>query len=424
MASISDNLLSRLRKSLAECCTTQFSSDQALKVAFTGRSLSDYKDSLPQASNPEERIIFLIDFLGSRKQYGKDVLVTFLEVMSERQPNGDSCKDTLLKLAHELESELGTEVMQPTNEFLKPTETSNPHSPQKEVELMAKRNTLNPEPQNPTLKVSVADAREKLQARIDSGKELKQKISAIQSQEVFSQLQREMYDWSNYNMKLLSLSLFENFNKNEYEMLYIGSASSEPLSHLKESLLGDITYYIDRLSEILNTLELYSVVPTQQPVIAGTPKNVAAKTEIFIVHGHDGEAKHSVARFIERLGFSPIILQEMPNGGRTIIEKFEENSANVGFAIVLLTPDDTAFANKNPKLVQSRARENVIFELGYFNGKLGRSKVCVLTKGGVAILSDYSGVLYIALDDSDGWKLQLAKEMKNAGLAIDSNKVL
>jgi predicted nucleotide-binding protein len=97
--------------------------------------------------------------------------------------------------------------------------------------------------------------------------------------------------------------------------------------------------------------------------------------------------KESVARFLEKLDLRPIILHEQPNKGRTVIEKFEAHS-DVGFAVVLLTPDDVGGLASSPDKLSRRARQNVILELGYFIGKLGRAKVCALYKEGVEIPSD------------------------------------
>jgi predicted nucleotide-binding protein len=101
--------------------------------------------------------------------------------------------------------------------------------------------------------------------------------------------------------------------------------------------------------------------------------------EVFIVHGHDEAAKQAVSRFIEKLGFTATILHEQPNAGRTIIEKIEAYS-NVGFAIILLTPDDIGGTSDKPDVLNPRARQNVILELGYFFAKLGRQRVCALYK--------------------------------------------
>ena len=145
--------------------------------------------------------------------------------------------------------------------------------------------------------------------------------------------------------------------------------------------------------------------------------------EVFIVHGrHDG-AKQMVARFLERLELSPIILHEQPNQGQTIIEKFEEHS-NVGFAVVLLTPDDVGGPADEGNTQRPRARQNVILELGFFLGKLGRERTCALLVDDVEIPSDYDGVLYIPMDGQGAWMMNLVRELKGAGLEVDANLAL
>ncbi len=132
-------------------------------------------------------------------------------------------------------------------------------------------------------------------------------------------------------------------------------------------------------------------------------------------------ALSTVARLIEHLKLVPVILNEQPNKGRTIIEKFVDH-ANVGFAIVLLTPDDRGglfsdkYENQKP-----RARQNVILELGFFLCKLGRERVCALCKGDVETPSDYDGVVYVKLDEGGAWRIAVGKELKAAGYNIDMN---
>ena len=127
----------------------------------------------------------------------------------------------------------------------------------------------------------------------------------------------------------------------------------------------------------------------------------------------------TVARFLEKLRLDPIILHEQPSMGRTVIEKFEAH-ADVGFAVVLLTPDDMGGLASGGE-VKPRARQNVILELGYFIGSLGRAKVCALYVEGVEIPSDIHGVLYVSYDAAGGWRLKLASEIRAAGLPVDMN---
>ena len=150
------------------------------------------------------------------------------------------------------------------------------------------------------------------------------------------------------------------------------------------------------------------------------PSNIS---EVFVVHGRDDGTKNTVARFLERLGLQPVVLAELPSQGRTIIEKFERH-AQVAFAVVLLTPDDAGSLRDEEDTPNPRARQNVIFEMGFFIGKLGRDRVCALTEDIVEIPSDYAGVVYIPLDESEGWKLALVRELQKAGLAVDANQAI
>jgi hypothetical protein len=144
--------------------------------------------------------------------------------------------------------------------------------------------------------------------------------------------------------------------------------------------------------------------------------------KIFLVHGHADEVKQTVAEFMRSLGLEVIILHEEANEGQTIVEKFEKH-ANVGFAIVLLTPDDFGRSAKHPDKTQLRARQNVILELGIFIGKLGRKRVCPLYVDGVELPSDIHGVLYVPYDQGGDWRRALAKEIIAAGIEVDTKKL-
>jgi predicted nucleotide-binding protein len=154
--------------------------------------------------------------------------------------------------------------------------------------------------------------------------------------------------------------------------------------------------------------------------------NTIKNNKVFIVHGHENEMKLAVARSIEKLGFEAVILHEQPNEGRTIIEKFE-SSSEVGFAVVLLSPDDFGYSKDDkPENANLRSRQNVILELGYFLGKLGRNHVVALfmPQMNFEMPSDFSGVLYIPFDDAGRWQFDLVKELKACGYEVDANKLL
>jgi predicted nucleotide-binding protein len=151
---------------------------------------------------------------------------------------------------------------------------------------------------------------------------------------------------------------------------------------------------------------------------------VTRGNRIFLVHGQDEANLQACARFIEKLGLPVTVLREQPNQGRTIIEKFVDHS-DVAFAVVLLTPDDRGGPASIPYEQQRpRARQNVLLELGFFLGQLGRDRVCALYAEGVEIPSDYHGVAFVSLDSRMAWRLELARELQAAGLPIDMNKAV
>ncbi len=154
--------------------------------------------------------------------------------------------------------------------------------------------------------------------------------------------------------------------------------------------------------------------PTPEEPIMATPKT------IFLVHGHD-DARHEVRRFLERVVTDAdiVMLDEQVNRGRTIIEKFESFSQGASVAVVLLTPDDFGRAVNGDGVDQLRARQNVVFELGYFVGRLGRDRVIVLKKGDIEEPSDVGSVVYIPYPGGD-WKLKVLRELKEH-FPVDAN---
>lgn len=140
--------------------------------------------------------------------------------------------------------------------------------------------------------------------------------------------------------------------------------------------------------------------------------------KVFIVHGHDEALKQEVARIVEKQGLEAIILSEQANQGKTIIEKIEEN-ADVGAAICLFTGDDYGRA-KDATSENLRARQNVVFEAGYFMGKLGRGNVILIASPDIEIPSDLQGVVYT---NKDMWQTDVLRELKAIGYNVDFNKL-
>ena len=150
-----------------------------------------------------------------------------------------------------------------------------------------------------------------------------------------------------------------------------------------------------------------------------------SNNKVFVVHGHDSELKNDIDIFLRDIGLEPIILHRQADEGLTIIEKFEKHS-EVSYAFILLTPDDVGmtvaqYENKDEKKnYELRARQNVIFEFGYFAAKLGRRNVCCIYKDGVTLPNDISGLLYKKVTDTiDSIGYEIIKELKAIGLKIE-----
>lgn len=277
-------------------------------------------------------------------------------------------------------------------------------------------------PSPPSLKEPRASAAQKIQVQIDRGGQIRNK--EVRSKDELEEARSELSKWSKYNAELL-LRLFDSSSMaDEYNAFYGGTVNLNPtLPQMIDDFRDEVDDGINRLEAIRDRLDLIPEL-LANPTSAASPLGSAqAGTDVFIVHGHDDDAKETVARFVEKLGMKVVILHEQPNAGRTIIEKFEAYS-NVGYAIILLTPDDVGARRDKATDGKPRARQNVIFELGYFIGKLGRQRVCAVYKEGVDLPSDYNGVLYVMMDSGGSWRFSLAREMKHAGLPVDMNEAV
>jgi predicted nucleotide-binding protein len=292
---------------------------------------------------------------------------------------------------------------------------------------MAKKNTRPPEPaQKPILVVPREEAKRKIQIQIDKGGGLLARpLSSINP---LNETRQEYYRWDDYNYELLN-SIFNNDqHANQYRMFGVSAGEGRTLEETVEKFHEDVKYCINRLESMRDRLDLIPEdLALTHSITISEKQQVKPSNKVFVVHGHNEAAKLDVARFLEKLDLDAIILHERSDFGQTIIEKFETN-ADVGFAVVLLTPDDVGaskadFDSKKSAALKQRARQNVIFELGFFMGKLGRQRVRALMKGDVDILSDIQGVIYTPMDSHGAWRFKLAKEMKDSGIDVDLMKV-
>jgi len=162
----------------------------------------------------------------------------------------------------------------------------------------------------------------------------------------------------------------------------------------------------------------------EEPVDIEASKFTKSK-KVFIVHGHDDKLRDDLEKFLLTLKLQPVILHQEADEGQTIIEKFEKNS-DVGYAFILLTPDDKAYpASDDKKLARDnskdeyRARQNVIFEFGYFVAKLGRSRVCCIHKKDISLPTDITGIVYKKVDENlHEIIVPIVKDLKAAGYDV------
>lgn len=159
--------------------------------------------------------------------------------------------------------------------------------------------------------------------------------------------------------------------------------------------------------------------PPRTSTTSSAPKSSRSPNRVFIVHGRNEAARSSVVNHLRDLGLNPIVLHDQPNMGRHLLTKFIEEAELVTFAVVVMTDDDVGGVNERD--LAPRARQNVILELGYFIAHLGQDRVCALITPGLETPSDFDGIVYIRMDSGDGWRRELARELRAAKMPIPSS---
>ncbi len=286
------------------------------------------------------------------------------------------------------------------------------------------------------LKLPLPEAQSELKNRTDAGRELANTpITSIEgvvglppgpsqadhARQELRELRSSVGQWRDYNRTWLSMNLGGEA-ADEYEHAsthpYFGAADN-PVTDLR-FLREDIESEISKLESIYDRLDLWA--PQDDRTSASGTARPPNDGPIFIVHGSDTLRAERVARTVkEATGRQTIILREQASLGRTLIEKFEHNAAKVSYAIVVLTPDDEG-GRKDQGVYRPRGRQNVILEMGYFYGILGRSRVCVLVHPDVERPSDIDGIVYISFDDSGAWKTELFRELEHAQIHTDMSR--
>jgi predicted nucleotide-binding protein len=271
------------------------------------------------------------------------------------------------------------------------------------------------------------EAKAKLQDRIEKGVELNRvQVNTPQSYET---AKNEYSKWDSFNTELLKRMFTTEELSTEYSGwgVVVVSMGRPSLGEQIAKLNKGIDDKIHRIDSIIERLELFPLSSSLQSEsnesnLEAAPPSHSKK--VFVVHGHDEVAKTNLEVFLHEIGLEPVVLHRQADEGMTVIEKFEKHS-DVGYAFILLTPDEIAYLKADAgkpdgqRKKENRARPNVIFEFGYFVGKLGRARVCCLYTGDVALPSDVHGMIYKKFGNRiDEVAYSIIKDLKASGYAI------
>lgn len=272
------------------------------------------------------------------------------------------------------------------------------------------------------LLLSRAEATDMISGHIKKGKKLLE-VQVTNGAEL-KDARANLRKWHDYAKEMLKQMFNNDTMANSINrggrVISIYSNVVERIADYRSDFEKDIT----SLESVEERLPLIPEPASPMPTKRATSKQKTTSKKIFVVHGRDVTAKLEVARFLEKVGLEPVILHEQANEGKTIIEKFENHSNATEYAIIILSPDDLGSLASKRDEAKPRARQNVVFEWGYFIGKLGRDRVNALYFEDVELPSDNDGILYTPYDNKGAWQMLAARELSKAGYDIDLNKLV
>jgi predicted nucleotide-binding protein len=283
--------------------------------------------------------------------------------------------------------------------------------------------------------VSVEDLIEQLSKRIVEGEELILPIGGaneavfMTDEWLLQDLRGKFRTWDEFNKTLLEISLSTDKFVQEYVSMTRPIEFGRPPSPQRQfrHIQEDIKEKVRRLRSITERLPLYEQARKVDPIgsRAASSRMLAQDTDspVFLAHGRDAGLTQEVARFLELVtGNAPLVLEDMPDEGRTVVEKFEYYAAIASFALILLTSDDKSALSASGRRVS--AAQNLILELGFFVSALSRNRVAVLHDEDLVLPSDVHGFLCIPFDRNGAWRLPLARGLAAAGLKVDLHRIL
>lgn len=268
------------------------------------------------------------------------------------------------------------------------------------------------------LRVSPGNAESLLHRQIERGCDLRQELELSLSKAAYERWRFDRQRWGSMTTETLG-AIYGNDSTQPKELedteMLLAAADGRSWQVDADNDLRCLESAINVLSSMVERLELAELakdgvgmggeeVDDQAPCEGDHPEGV------FIVHGRNDALRESAARVVEKVKRRAVILHEQTNRGRTLIEKFEQYAAEVRFAVILLTADD--WGGASPDDLRRRARQNVVFEMGFFHGRLGRRQVVVLYEPGVETPSNIDGLVYIEADPAGAWKTRLLEELE------------
>lgn len=269
------------------------------------------------------------------------------------------------------------------------------------------------------LKISSEEAKLKLKERIEKGKELLN--IKITNELHIDEAKKEYRKWNDYNFEYLRRIFSTDEEATKYNRpLHYAFLLDSNLGRDIRDFFDDVKEKIHRIDSLVERIDLISLEITSE----ASPQNTIHITKkVFIVHGRDEVSKTNLEILLTEMGLEPIVLHRQADEGQTVIEKFEKHGSDVAYAFILLTPDEIAYLSNedslpdNERKKEKRARPNVIFEFGYFVGKLTRNRVCCLYTGDVEIPSDLKGLVYKRYHNSvEEVAYSIQKDLKVVGI--------
>jgi predicted nucleotide-binding protein len=281
-----------------------------------------------------------------------------------------------------------------------------------------------------TLKVTRQDAGDVLSAHGEEGNALLALATELPNEPAYEGWRHNRTRWIKRTEEALKHIYEGDAAANEFVDAAYPKVALGGASQWQVNLRFDCEYIADAINALISLSERlqYADEPAPEQVVSqpepATAHYGTGAPVIFLVHGHDHDTRDKVRSFLDRASahqYEIVILDEQASKGDTVVEKLETHASASQYAVVLLTGDDEGGPRGKPEQFQPRARQNVVLELGWFQGRLGRKKVAVLLDDHVEQPSDIAGLVYISLTGE--WERLLARELKAAGFDVTLDRV-